>query len=32
MDPVPKRGDVLETVVADDLGPLPTYRKILFIR
>jgi glutamine synthetase len=27
-----KHGDKLETVVADDLWPLPTYREMLFIR
>ena len=25
-------GDELETVVADDLWPLPTYREMLFIK
>ncbi len=25
-------GDKLETVVADDLWPLPTYREMLFIK
>ena len=27
-----KHGDKLETVVADDLWPLPTYREMLFIK
>jgi len=27
-----KSGDKLETIVADDLWPLPTYREMLFIR
>ena len=27
-----KAGDKLETIVADDLWPLPTYREMLFIR
>jgi glutamine synthetase len=27
-----KHGDKLETIVADDLWPLPTYREMLFIR
>ena len=27
-----KLGDKLETIVADDLWPLPTYREMLFIR
>ena len=27
-----KQGDKLETLVADDLWPLPTYREMLFIR
>ena len=27
-----KQGDKLETVVADDLWPLPTYREMLFVR
>ena len=27
-----KTGDKLETMVADDLWPLPTYREMLFIR
>ena len=27
-----KLGDKLETVVADDLWPLPTYREMLFIK
>ena len=27
-----KVGDKLETLVADDLWPLPTYREMLFIR
>ena len=25
-------GDTLETMVADDLWPLPTYREMLFIK
>ena len=25
-------GDKLETIVADDLWPLPTYREMLFIK
>ena len=29
---VRKAADKLETVVADDLWPLPTYREMLFIR
>ena len=32
MNEVRKLGDKLETIVADDLWPLPTYREILFIR
>jgi glutamine synthetase len=27
-----KAGDALETVVADDLWPLPTYREMLFMK
>jgi glutamine synthetase len=27
-----KTADKLETVVADDIWPLPTYREMLFIR
>ena len=27
-----KFGDKLETLVADDLWPLPTYREMLFIK
>jgi glutamine synthetase len=27
-----KHGDALETMVADDLWPLPTYREMLFIK
>ncbi|MDB5290326.1 MAG: glutamine synthetase type, partial [Phycisphaerales bacterium] len=27
-----KAGDKLETIIADDLWPLPTYREMLFIR
>ena len=26
------KGDELETMVADDLWPLPTYREMLFIK
>jgi glutamine synthetase len=29
---VRKHSDHLETVVADDLWPLPTYREMLFIK
>jgi glutamine synthetase len=32
MNEVRKLGDKLETVVADDLWPLPTYREMLFIK
>jgi glutamine synthetase len=32
MTEVRKYGDLLETVVADDLWPLPTYREMLFIK
>jgi glutamine synthetase len=32
MGEVRKCGDALETMVADDLWPLPTYREILFIK
>ncbi|MFL5339795.1 MAG: glutamine synthetase type III, partial [Gemmataceae bacterium] len=32
MSEVRKYGDKLETVVADDLWPLPTYREMLFIK
>jgi glutamine synthetase len=32
MAEVRKLGDALETMVADDLWPLPTYREILFIK
>jgi glutamine synthetase len=32
MNEVRKLGDKLETMVADDLWPLPTYREILFIK
>ena len=32
MAEVRKLGDTLETMVADDLWPLPTYREILFIK
>ena len=32
MAEVRKFGDKLETLVADDLWPLPTYRELLFIK
>jgi len=32
MNELRKQGDKLETVIADDLWPLPTYREMLFIR
>ena len=32
MDAVRDAGDKLETIVADDLWPLPTYREMLFIK
>jgi glutamine synthetase len=32
MNAVRVLGDKLETVVADDLWPLPTYREMLFIK
>ena len=32
MNEVRSLGDKLETMVADDLWPLPTYREMLFIR
>jgi glutamine synthetase len=32
MGEVRKLGDKLETMVADDLWPLPTYREMLFIK
>jgi glutamine synthetase len=32
MNAVRTLGDKLETVVADDLWPLPTYREMLFIK
>ena len=32
MEEVRKLGDKLETIVADDLWPLPTYREMLFIK
>jgi glutamine synthetase len=32
MSEVRKHGDKLETIVADDLWPLPTYREMLFIK
>ena len=32
MNAVRVLGDKLETIVADDLWPLPTYREMLFIR
>jgi glutamine synthetase len=32
MNAVRALGDKLETVVADDLWPLPTYREMLFIK
>jgi glutamine synthetase len=32
MSELRKAGDKLETIVADDLWPLPTYREMLFIR
>ena len=32
MAEVRKLGDKLETLVADDLWPLPTYREMLFIK
>ena len=32
MNEVRRLGDKLETMVADDLWPLPTYREMLFIK
>ena len=32
MEELRKYGDTLETLVADDLWPLPTYREMLFIK
>ncbi|MDB5326170.1 MAG: glutamine synthetase type, partial [Phycisphaerales bacterium] len=32
LNTIREAGDVLETIVADDLWPLPTYREMLFIK